>query len=67
MNKLTAAVVGKLTRNLWKKGWLQLLFEKTSTLSKKKKDPAVIKIKQSNLQKEKCFARDNYFLDHSTF
>ena len=32
---MNATVVLKLTLDLWKKGWLQLLFEKANTLNKK--------------------------------
>ena len=30
-------------------------------------DPTVFRIKHSNLQREKCFSRNNYFSDHHSF
>ena len=59
-------LVVRLTQNLWKKRWLKLLLEKANTLNKKI-NPTVIGIKHGNLQREKCFLRNNYFLDYRNF
>ena len=50
---------------LWEKGWLQLL-DKANDLNKKM-DQTIPGIKHSNLQREKCLFRNNYYLDQRSF
>ena len=57
---------GEINSKLLKEAMTATALEKTTTLNKKM-DATVHGIKHSNLKREKCFFRNDFFLDHRRF